>query len=129
MKPNSRELKCIEYRQEVLEPDPFIRSVRLKSEEEIERDSTVSKEKTFSQLWEDQGIHKIGVEYYDMKQKCMQKWVEFLYNSDLDLEEIIQEMINEQSKTRELNPGLRINFGSPVDSLPDLMDKHFGPYA
>ena len=129
MKPNSRELKCIEYRQELLDPDPFIRSVRLRSEEEIARDSTVSREKTFSQLWEDHGIDEIGVEYYKMKQKCMQRWVEILYGSDLDLEKIVQEMIDEQEKTREANPGLRINFGSPVDVLPEVVDERLGPYA
>ena len=131
MKPNIRELKCIEYRQELLEPDPFIRSVRLKSEEEIERDSKVSREKTFSQLWEDQGIQKIGVEYYDMKQKCMQKWVEILYDIDLDLEKLVQEEIEEQVAYRKKlsKSGIRLNLAHPIDLLPEKIDEFLGSYA
>ncbi len=130
MKPNSRELKCIEYRQELLDPDPFIRSVRLRSEEEIARDSTVSSNKTFSQLWNDHGIHKIGVTFYDMKQKCMQRWVEILYNSDLDLEELNQKEIEEQVAYREelSKSGIRLNLAHPVDLLPEKIDSMLGTY-
>jgi len=132
MEPNQRELKCIEYVRNILEPDPFLQSLKMEDpEDKLGNLTSVSPIKTFSQLWKDRGLDKHGIAFFFKKQQCMQEWVEILYSSDLDLEEMVQKELKEQTEYRaELSKsGIRLNLTPPVDLLPGKIDEIFGAYA
>lgn len=142
MKPTIKEIKCIEFARQFYPIPPkssFIRSIFGKKQDLfIAKEQPVSTNKTFSQLWSDYGLRDYGVNYIhrgrfstDSKRLCIIEWVKILFESDIDINSIEENIIDRNRKTKiEMHKkGVSaIVMSKPIDQMDNEIDKIFGIY-
>jgi len=101
-------------------------------------DILVSSVKLFSQLWSDFGMQHFYTYQCSLvliekraKLECIQKWVNILYPVPIDINKIAEDISGDQRKRRSsaLSQRIRLNTGTPVDSLPHEIDRLYGNYC
>jgi len=144
MKPLQKELKCINFAKQFCSKPKTSKNIfqklfgnkTIKKENEYE----VSTIKTFTQLWSDFGLRDFGVEYCirgffnrENKLDCIKFWVKELYEVDIDIikleEEIKRKLIKSRQEIMKNNPGISgVIMAEPVDEIPEEIDFLFGYY-
>jgi hypothetical protein len=135
MRPTQEEKVCMRYALRCRKNLNFIDKLKFK----YFSNNQTSENKSFQQLWSDDGLRDYGNEYWhrglftkDQKIDCIQKWVNTLYSTEINVHELFaginKELLDQLDSYMKKNPGVRVSMQKAENIIPEKIDTLYGNY-